>query len=249
MGAPASSGGSLDSRGCAYLHPVTWSGRANERQGLPCYHELVPEKTYREPRIALNRIYTRRGDTGETSLVGGQRVPKDSLRIECYGTIDELNSAVGMARVSLEELRLTQPEIEPLHVILHRVQHELFNLGSILATLPADVHPKQPRVTEIEIERLEQEIDSMNEPLGPLRSFVLPGGSRVNAELHLCRTICRRAERLAVALGREEDVPSEAIGYLNRLSDAFFVWSRWANHKLGAPEILWEPNLAASANQ
>lgn len=208
----------------------------------------MTEKPFREPRIALNRIYTRRGDRGETSLVGGQRVPKNSLRIECYGTVDELNSAVGLARVSLEELRQSQPELETLSIILHRVQHELFNLGSILATYPDDVHPQQPRVTEAEIERLEHEIDAMNEPLGSLRSFVLPGGSRVNAELHLCRTICRRAERIAVALSHEEHVPSDAIGYLNRLSDAFFVWSRWVNHKLGAPEILWEPNLAASAN-
>lgn len=209
----------------------------------------VAEKTYREPRIALNRIYTRRGDTGETGLVGGQRVRKDSTRIDCYGTIDELSAAVGMACVSIEELRAGQPEIEPLLAILQRVQHELFNLGSILATLPADIGPRQPQVTEADIARLEKEIDAMNEPLGPLRSFVLPGGSRLNAELHLCRTICRRAERIAVALSREDDVPGEAIGYLNRLSDAFFVWSRWANHKLGAPEILWEPNMAASANQ
>ncbi|MBL8173410.1 MAG: cob(I)yrinic acid a,c-diamide adenosyltransferase [Bryobacterales bacterium] len=210
---------------------------------------MVAEKPFLEPRIALNRIYTRRGDRGETSLAGGQRVPKNALRIECYGTVDELNSAVGLACVSLEELRQGQPELQVLRNILHRVQHELFNLGSILATYPDDVHPQQPRVTEIEIERLEQEIDAMNEPLAPLRSFVLPGGSRVNAELHLCRTICRRAERIAVALSHEEHVPADAIGYLNRLSDALFVWSRWVNHKLGAPEVLWEPNLAASANR
>lgn len=203
--------------------------------------------TFNEPKLALNRIYTRRGDAGETSLVGGQRVPKDSLRIECYGTVDELNSLVGMACVSLEKLHPAVPDTKKLLDILRRVQHELFNLGSILATLPEDVHPKQPRVTGVEIEQLENEIDEMNEALAPLRSFVLPGGSRVNAELHLCRTVCRRAERLAVHLGRNEDVPAEAVGYLNRLSDAFFVWSRWVNHKLGSPEVLWEPNKAASA--
>ncbi|HUQ91409.1 MAG TPA: cob(I)yrinic acid a,c-diamide adenosyltransferase [Bryobacteraceae bacterium] len=209
----------------------------------------MPENTFNEPRLALNRIYTRRGDAGETSLVGGQRVTKDSLRLECYGTVDELNSLVGLACVSLEELLAAAPALDQLLLILRRVQHELFNLGSILATLPADAHPKQPRVTQHEIEQLEREIDSMNEPLGPLRSFVLPGGSRVNAELHLCRTVCRRAERIAVALARKEEVPPESIGYLNRLSDALFVWSRWVNHKLGAPEVLWEPNKAASANR
>ncbi len=200
------------------------------------------DKTYNEPRLALNRIYTKRGDSGETALVGGQRVPKDALRIECYGTVDELNSFIGLARVSCSE----EARLEKLGEILLRVQHELFNLGSILATLPEDVHPKQPRVTDVEIEQLEREIDAMNEGLPPLRSFVLPGGSRVNAELHATRTICRRAERLVVALAREEQVPVEATRYLNRLSDALFVWSRWASHITGVPEVLWDPNRAAS---
>jgi cob(I)alamin adenosyltransferase len=129
------------------------------------------------------------------------------------------------------------------------VQHELFNLGSILATRPEDVHPKQARVTDAEVEQLEREIDASNADLAPLRSFVLPGGTRVNAELHAARTICRRAERLLTGLARREEVPGEAIRYLNRLSDALFVWSRWANHILGAPEVLWEPNRAASGHK
>lgn len=206
----------------------------------------MADQTFHDPHVALNRIYTKRGDKGDTSLVGGQRVGKDALRIECYGTIDELNSATGLACVSVEALK-AYADIQPLFDILRRVQHELFNLGSILATMPADVHPKQPRVTEAEVKLLEREIDEMNEVLGPLRSFVLPGGTRLNAELHLCRTICRRAERIAVALSRVEEVPAEAVAYLNRLSDAFFVWSRWANHKLGVAEVLWAPNEAASA--
>ena len=195
---------------------------------------------YDEPRIALNRIYTKTGDRGETHLAGGQRVSKDSLRIACYGTIDELNAFTGMAHISAAEA------VPDLAAILRRVQHELFNLGSILATRPEDVHPKQARITEAEVQQLEIEIDAMNAELEPLRSFVLPGGSRLNTELHACRTICRRAERLAVRLSHEESVPPEAIQYLNRLSDAYFVWSRWANHVLGVPEVLWEPNLAAS---
>ena len=199
-------------------------------------------KTFDDPHLAINRVYTKRGDAGETSLAGGQRVAKDSERIEAYGTVDELNAAIGVARASAEQASLAQ-----LVEILLRVQHELFNLGSILATLPADVHPRQARVTEREIARLEAEIDKMNEGLPELRSFVLPGGSRLNAELHVCRTVCRRAERRLVTLARMEDVPPEAVRYLNRLGDALFVWSRWASHAAGETETLWEPNRAAGA--
>ncbi len=196
----------------------------------------VSDTKFDPPRVALNRIYTKTGDQGQTHLAGGQRVPKDSARIECYGTVDELNAFVGMAGVSAAE---SVPALVP---ILRRIQHELFNLGSILATQSQDVHPKQARVTEAEVRQLEIEIDRMNEDLAPLRSFVLPGGTRLNTELHACRTICRRAERLAVSLARDESIPPETIQYLNRLSDAFFVWSRWVNHVLGVPEVLWEPN-------
>jgi cob(I)alamin adenosyltransferase len=199
--------------------------------------------TFNEPRLALNRVYTKRGDKGETSLVGGQRLPKDALRIESYGAVDELNSFVGAACLSSESSAATAP----LARILKRVQHELFNLGSILATQPEDAHPKQPRITQAEIEMLESEIDAMNAGLPGLRSFVLPGGCGLNVDLHICRTVCRRAERICVALARQEQVPPEVVGYLNRLSDAFFVWSRWASHQLDAPEVLWEPNEAASA--
>ena len=202
----------------------------------------MPDAKFDQPRLALNRIYTKTGDQGQTHLAGGQRVSKDSARIECYGTVDELNAFIGMAAISAAE---SVPSLVP---ILRRVQHELFNLGSILATQPEDVHPNQARVTEIEIRQLENEIDRMNAGLAPLRSFVLPGGTRLNAELHACRTICRRAERLTVALARVEAVPAEAIQYLNRLSDAFFVWSRWVNHVLGVSEVLWEPNQSASGS-
>jgi cob(I)alamin adenosyltransferase len=189
--------------------------------------------SFEQPRLAINRVYTRQGDTGSTALAGGQRVPKDSPRIEAYGAVDELNSVVGVARADAPEA---------LARILLRVQHELFNLGSILATLPEDVHPKQARITEADVTRLETEMDTMNADLAPLRSFVLPGGTRLNAELHVCRTVCRRAERVLVALARSESVPPEAVRYLNRLSDAFFVWSRWASHSEGVAETLWDPN-------
>lgn len=204
----------------------------------------MDDQTFNEPRIALNRIYTRAGDAGQTRLVGGQRVSKDDLRIDCYGTVDELNAFIGVARSTAAELSIRVERLAVLVAILTRVEHELFNLGSILATLPEDVHPKQPRVTDADVEQLEREIDSANEELQPLRSFVLPGGSHLDAELHVCRTVCRRAERLLVALSREQNVPGEASRYLNRLSDALFVWSRWVNHVLGASETLWEPNAS-----
>jgi cob(I)alamin adenosyltransferase len=209
----------------------------------------VDDKTFEDPRLALNRIYTKRGDSGETGLAGGQRVAKDSLRIECYGTVDELNSFVGLALVSCQEQVGNDPRVGLLSSMIRRVQHELFNLGSILATKPEDVHAKQARITPVEIAQLEREIDAMNEDLSPLRSFVLAGGTRLNAELHIARTVCRRAERLLVALAREESVPPETIQYLNRLSDAMFVWSRWSNFILHQPEVLWDPNQAASARR
>jgi cob(I)alamin adenosyltransferase len=210
---------------------------------------VVDDKPFDDPRIALNRIYTKRGDTGETSLAGGQRVPKDALRIEAYGAVDELNAFVGLACVTCEEQAPGAIRLAELFGILRRVQHELFNLGSILSTLPQDVHPKQARITEADITQLEREIDAMNSELPALRSFVLPGGTRLNAELHAARTICRRAERLLVALARKEETPPEAVRYLNRLSDALFVWSRWVNHQMGLAEVLWEPNQSASGRK
>jgi cob(I)alamin adenosyltransferase len=207
----------------------------------------MSKEPFDQPRLAINRVYTRTGDGGETGLVGGQRVPKDGARIEAYGTVDELNSFLGAARATVNQLAAGEPRLAPLAGILLRVQHELFNLGSILATLPQDVHPRQPRVTDAEIALLETEMDRMNGDVPPLRSFVLPGGSRLDAELHIGRTVCRRAERIVVALSRAESVPPETVRYLNRLSDALFVWSRWAGHISGARETLWEPNQSASA--
>jgi cob(I)alamin adenosyltransferase len=213
------------------------------------HREVAMKEPFDQPRLAINRVYTRRGDSGETGLVGGQRVPKEGARIESYGTVDELNSFLGAARATLHQAAVEESRLGLLEAILLRVQHELFNLGSILATLPEDVHPRQPRITDAEIAQLEAEIDLMNEDVPPLRSFVLPGGSRLDAELHICRTVCRRAERVVVTLSRSESVPTEAIRYLNRLSDALFVWSRWAGHISGAQETLWEPNQAASGRR
>ena len=211
---------------------------------------MPDNKLFDEPqRVVLSKIYTRGGDEGQTSLVGGQRVAKDTLRIDAYGTVDELNAFVGLARTEVEELAQRHTVLVGFATTLKRIQHELFNLGSILATLPSDVHPNQPCIRVTEIERLEREIDEANQDLPVLRSFVLPGGSRLDAHLHVCRTVCRRAERLLTALLHEESVPREAIQYLNRLSDAFFVWSRWVNRVLNRAETLWEPNFAASGSK
>jgi cob(I)alamin adenosyltransferase len=230
------------------------TGAGTQGEGSRAGEAIAPGATapFNEPRVAINRVYTRHGDGGLTRLVGGQQVAKDDARIDAYGTVDELNAFLGVARETLREAVLSAEgararDLADLGGILVRVQHELFNLGSILATLPEDVHPKQPRVTQAEIDRLEVEIDRCQEDLAPLRSFVLPGGTRINADLHVARTVCRRAERLCVELSKSASVDPLAIGYLNRLSDALFVWSRWASLKLGAEESLWEPNKAASA--
>lgn len=200
--------------------------------------------SFNEPRLRLSKIYTKGGDEGKTGLVNGRRVPKHHPRIEAYGTVDELNSQLGMAASSIRELEPRFPALAALGSAILRVQHGLFNLGSLLATDPDKLFPGQPRITDADIAVLEKEIDNMNADLPELPSFVLPGGSRLNAELHVCRTICRRAERLVCALAEEETVQPEVLRYLNRLSDALFVWSRWASVTTGVPEVLWAPNQA-----
>jgi cob(I)alamin adenosyltransferase len=190
--------------------------------------------------VRLNRIYTRAGDKGETRLVGGQKVGKDSLRLECYGTVDELMACLGLVRTALEQPGAPAGAAE-LSGVVKRLQNELFNLGSDLATLPADRHPRQPVIEARHVQALEREIDAWNEHLPELRSFVLPGGGPVASYLHLARTVCRRAERLAVRLAAVESVSEQVIPYLNRLSDALFVMSRHAARVYGEPEPLWEP--------
>ncbi len=209
----------------------------------------MAEQRFEDPSIHLNRIYTRAGDAGETRVVGGQRIQKDDIRLETYGTVDELNAFIGVARVTAEAVQAETEALKNLPQILKRVQHEVFNLGSLLATLPEDLHPRQPAVTQSDIDQLEREMDAANAILQPLRSFVLPGGSRLESDLHVCRTVCRRAERWCVQLARETQVPAVAVSYLNRLSDAFFVWSRWANQVTRHEETLWQPNAAASASR
>jgi cob(I)alamin adenosyltransferase len=188
--------------------------------------------------IRINRVYTRSGDQGETSLASGQRVPKDALRIESYGTVDELNAVLGVARVANRDAARSSSRLD---AILGRLQNELFDLGADLATLPKDRHPKQPVIEEADVTRLEALIDELNEGLPELRSFILPGGGLVAAHLHVARTVCRRAERVVTALARQEEIGAQSLIYLNRLSDLLFVLSRWAAREAGEAEILWEP--------
>jgi cob(I)alamin adenosyltransferase len=190
--------------------------------------------------VRLNRIYTKAGDGGETRLVGGQKVAKNSARIETYGTVDELSSCLGLARAALATPPVPAGAVE-LSDVIKRIQNELFNLGSDLATLPEDRHPKQPLIEARHVAALERQIDTWNESLPELRSFVLPGGGWVAASLHLARTVCRRAERLVVSLRTSEAVGDQVLPYLNRLSDALFVMSRHASRLYAEPEPLWEP--------
>lgn len=193
--------------------------------------------------VRINRVYTRTGDRGETGLVGGKRVPKDSLRIEAYGTIDELNSIVGIARVFNEENLEAGEAHRFLDEVLCRLQDELFDLGSELAT-PADFFQQgMYRVGEDEIARLENWIDKCQEELEPLNSFILPGGGRLGAFLHQCRTVCRRAERDILRLARAEEINPNIVKYVNRLSDLFFVLSRWIAKQTGEAEYFWQRGL------
>lgn len=185
------------------------------------------------------RIYTRTGDKGETGLFGGGRVPKDAPRVEAYGAVDELNAALGWALASLSN--------EEVRSRIQSVQPDLFTLGAHLATPPTREgrrRPDLPSLDEGRIAELEAWIDQAEEPLPPLRSFILPGGSPGGAALHLARTICRRAERRVVALAAEESVPEEILVYLNRLSDLLFVLARLENHAAGAAERPWRPDRA-----
>jgi len=198
--------------------------------------------------IRLTKIYTRGGDKGLTSLVGGARVAKDSCRLEAYGTVDELNTIIGLVRTFAPEYKASMGEDYAWFAeMLRRIQNELFDVGSELATPPGGEYPGMHRMGEGEVEQLESEIDRMNEVLEPLKSFTLPGGGKLNAFMHQARTVCRRAERVCWTLKREEDVNEQLLIYLNRLSDHLFVQSRWIAKRLNEPEFLWDRALQLQA--
>ena len=199
--------------------------------------------------IRITRVYTRTGDKGTTALVGGKRVPKDSPRIAAYGTIDELNSILGLARVFNEE-RLAEGEKHRwLDEVFRRLQNQLFDLGSELATPPDADYEGMFRVGDAEVKELETLMDRCQKDLEPLKSFVLPGGGRISGFLHQCRTACRRAEREILALSRVEPIGEAPLRYVNRLSDVFFVLSRWVGRHLGEKEYLWERGLQSHARK
>ena len=193
--------------------------------------------------VTLSKIYTRTGDTGTTRLVGGQEVAKDALRIEAYGTVDELNAVIGLCRMELlaptDGTSIAPDERSRLDAWFLDLQQKLFDLGSDLATLLTDRWPGQPLITADDITAIERFIDAENDHLGILKSFVLPGGTRLNAQLHQARTVCRRAERRVVSLAHVESVGDEVIPWLNRLSDCLFVLSRRVSQLAAVPEVLW----------
>jgi cob(I)alamin adenosyltransferase len=193
--------------------------------------------------IRITRVYTRTGDAGDTALVGGRRVPKDAPRIEAYGTIDELNAAIGLARAFNAERLKKSAAHRRLDETLRRLQNELFDLGSELATPEDAVYEGMFRVGSAQVTGLERLIDECQKDLAPLKSFVLPGGGRVGSFLHLARTVCRRAERRLLALSRVEPIGEWPLKYVNRLSDLLFVLSRWVGAKLGESEYLWQRGL------
>ena len=190
--------------------------------------------------VKITKVYTRRGDSGTTGLVGGKRLPKDHPRIIAYGTVDELNSILGIVLSSLS-LKEESFRRKKLQIVLEAIQQKLFDMGSELATLPGDEYEGQINLKHEDTEWLEQIIDAMNEELMPLKSFILPGGTALNSFLHLARTVCRRAEREIIKLNQIDLVSPEIIKFINRLSDMLFVTGRWVTEKMGEKEILWIP--------
>jgi cob(I)alamin adenosyltransferase len=193
--------------------------------------------------MRITKVYTRTGDAGKTRLAGGQQVWKDSLRVEAYGTVDELNASVGVVRVFNVGGGDMSSEAERLEAELRWIQNKLFDIGGILATTPGQAFKNMPQVTARDVTRLEQLMDRCQKDLAPLKEFILPGGGRISGFLHQARTVCRRAERICVRLSREEPVDAVLIKYLNRLSDALFVLARWVSKTQGEPEFLWERDV------
>lgn len=194
--------------------------------------------------MRITKVYTRTGDAGKTRLAGGQQVWKDSLRVEAYGTIDELNASIGVVRVMNTDVVDEYSAAAQLEDELRWVQNKLFDVGSILATAPGQTFKNMPRVSANDVTRLEKLIDRCQKDLEPLKEFILPGGGKVSGFLHQARTVCRRAERLCVALSKTEPVDLTIIKFVNRLSDALFVLARWVSKTQGEPEFLWERDVA-----
>jgi len=193
--------------------------------------------------MRITKVYTRTGDAGKTRLAGGQEVWKDSLRVEAYGTVDELNASLGVVRVMNGEMTGSRMKAEQLEEDLRWIQNKLFDIGGLLATAPGQTFKNMPQVTDKDVTRLEKIIDRCQKDLAPLKEFILPGGGKVSGFLHQARTVGRRAERICVALSKAEPVDKVIIKYVNRLSDALFVLARWAAKMHGEPEFLWQRDV------
>ena len=200
----------------------------------------MTDRKSKSPNIRINKVYTRTGDKGKTRLVGGKERFKDDVRVEAFGTIDELNSEIGLCRELLKQNE--NKKFGSLIETLQCIQNELFNLGTQLAAAEEINSNNFPKLSKNAILKLESQIDTANESLCELTSFVLPGGSIINAQFHIARNVCRRSERRAVTLSKIEKLDPVNLQYLNRLSDALFVWSRWISVALDSEEYLWTPN-------
>ena len=199
----------------------------------------MSNKDYKSPRITINKVYTKTGDGGLTSIVGGHKVSKSNLRVNVFGEMEELNVIIGYC--ILEISTNTDSCLDEINY-LQRIQHELFNLGNMVATLPENFNSQMPAIDKADVKYMEDKIDALNKDLPVLKSFILPGGSDLSVNFHMARSVCRRCERLAVELSESEEIDNFILKYLNRLSDLLFVLSRWANNRQNVDEYFWNPN-------
>lgn len=195
--------------------------------------------------MRITKIYTRTGDKGTTRLAGGQEVHKDHIRLEAYGTIDELNSIIGVTRAFIKDLLKKVKQAKRIDEELQQIQNKLFDIGGILATAKGQHLKNMPKIKDADIRHLEHLMDDFQKELKPLKEFILPGGGKIASFLHQARTVCRRAERVCVRLDRTEKVPTEILKYLNRLSDAFFVLARWVSMAQKESELLWNRSITS----
>lgn len=205
----------------------------------------MPNKKYNNPNITISKVYTKKGDKGKTELIGKKNVYKDDIRVKAYGELDELNVIVGGCCQKLSEIKSKNIKLKTLNQEMIVVQNEIFNLGNMLATVDEVMMENMPQINQDNLNNLEKKINFYNKKLPNLSSFVLPGGSEINIWFNLARTVSRRCERTIVELHKKEPVSDIVLKYINRLSDAFFVWGRWINFNLKIDEELWNPNKEA----
>jgi len=205
----------------------------------------LPNKKYNNPNITISKVYTKKGDKGKTELIGKKNVYKDDIRVKAYGELDELNVIVGGCCQKLSEIKSKNIKLKTLNQEMIVVQNEIFNLGNMLATVDEVMMENMPQINQDNLNNLEKKINFYNKKLPNLSSFVLPGGSEINIWFNLARTVSRRCERTIVEIHKKEPVSDIVLKYINRLSDAFFVWGRWINFNLKIDEELWNPNKEA----